>query len=105
MSSSVKSNIDFKFRVYLLELCDGRELSSNDIWKAIRRDTDKKFTRQRVDGLLRQFAGSGYHFLSRNKIEPFEEDRCRYSYTTTKRGRERAKYYKIQMKENTRYLM
>ena len=98
MLASVKSNIDFKFRVYLLELCSGRELSSNDIEKAVRRDTDKKFTRQRIDGLLKQFARC--HLLSRNKIEPFENDRCRYSYTTTERGRERAKYYRTKMREN-----
>ena len=103
MQASVKSSIDFKFRVYLLELCDGRELTSNDIWRTIIMDyTDKKFTRQRIDGLLKQFVGSGYHLLSRNKIEPSEGDRCRYSYTTTKRGRERAKYYKTQMRENNR---
>ena len=100
MPATVKSSIDFKFRVYLLELCDGREFTANDIWRAILTGgyTDKKFTRQRIDGLLKQFVG--HHLLSRNKVEPFERDRCRYSYTTTKRGRERAKYYKTQMKEN-----
>jgi len=99
MSASVKSSIDFKFRIYLLELCDGHEFTSNDIQKAVRLDyTDKRFTRQRIDGLLKQFARC--HFLSRNKVEPFEGDRCRYSYTTTKRGRERAKYYKTKMREN-----
>ena len=96
-------SIDFKFRVYLLRLCDGRELTSNDIRKSIILDyTDKKFTRSRIDGLLKQFAGSGYHLLSRNKVEPFEGDRCRYSYTTTKRGRERAKYYRTKMQKNNR---
>jgi len=100
MQASVKSSIDFKFRIYLLGLCDGHELTANDIWKAVIINTDKKFTRQRIDGLLKQFVG--YHFLSRNKVEPFEGDRCRYSYTTTKRGRERAEYYKTQMKENNR---
>ncbi len=98
MLASVKSSIDFKFRVYLLELCRGRELSSNDIEKAVRRDTDKKFTRQRIDGLLKQFARC--HLLSRNKVEPPGEDRCKYSYTTTKRGRERAEYYRTKMREN-----
>lgn len=99
MSASVKSNIDFKFRVYLLELCDGREFTSNDIRRSIILNyTDKKFTRQRIDGLLKQFVRC--HLLSRNKVEPFEEDRCRYSYTTTKRGRERAKYYKTKMQKN-----
>ena len=96
MPTSVIDSIDFKFRVYLLELCNGRELTANDIRKAIRRDyTEKEFTRQRVNGLLRQF--TGYHFLSRNKIEPSEEDQCRYSYTTTNRGRERAEYYRTQI--------
>ena len=92
MPTSVSNSIDFKFRIYLLGLCDGRELTSNDIWKSIIINTDKKFTRQRIDGLLKQFVK--YHFLSRNKVEPFEGDRCMYSYTTTKRGRERAEYYK-----------
>jgi len=94
----VSNSIDFKFRVFLLGLCDGRELTANDIWKAIRRDyVEKKFTRQRIDGLLKQFVG--YHFLSRNNVEPFENDRCRYSYTTTERGRERAKYYRTKMQK------
>jgi len=96
MPTSVKSSIDsidFKFRVYLLGLCDGRELTANDIRKAISRDyKEKEFTRQRIDGLLKQF--TKYHFLSRNKVEPSEEDQCKYSYTTTKRGMERAEYYK-----------
>ena len=101
MTASVKSSVDFKFRVYLLKLCGRGELTSNDIRKAIRRDyTAKEFTRQRLGGLLKQFVG--YHLLSRNKVEPSEEDRCRYSYTTTKRGRERAEYYKTQMRENAR---
>lgn len=101
LGKSSIDNIDFKFRVYLLGLCDGRELTANDIRKAIRRDyTEKEFTRQRIDGLLKQFVK--YHFLSRNKVEPSEEDQCRYSYTTTKRGRERAKYYKAKMQENNR---
>ena len=101
MSASVKSNIDFKFRVYLLKLCEGHEFTSNDIRKSIILNyADKKFTRQRVDGLLKQFARC--HLLSRNKVEPFEGDRCRYSYTTTKRGRERAEYYKTKMLENDR---
>ena len=101
MPTSVSNSIDFKFRVYLLGLCNGRELTARDIQRAILLDyMDKKFTRQRIDGLLKQFVG--YHFLSRNKVEPSEEDRCRYSYTTTKRGRERAKYYKTKMQENNR---
>lgn len=96
MPTSVNNSIDFKFRVFLLELCNGRELTANDIRKAIRRDyTEKEFTRQRIDGLLKQFVR--HHFLSRNKVEPSEEDRCRYSHTTTKRGRERAEYYKTRM--------
>ena len=95
----MKSNIDFKFRVYLLELCDGHEFTSNDIRKSVLLNyTDKKFTRQRIDGLLKQFARC--HLLSRNKVEPFENDRCRYSYTTTERGRERAKYYRTKMQKN-----
>jgi len=101
MPTTVKSSIDFKFRVYLLGLCNGRDLTANDIREAIRRNyTGKEFTRQRIDGLLKQFVG--YHLLSRNKVEPSEKDRCRYSYTTTKRGRERAKYYKTQMRKSDR---
>jgi len=69
MQASVKSSIDFKFRVYLLKLCDGRELTARDIQKAIILNyTEKKFTRSRVDGLLKQFVGR--HLLSRNKVEP-----------------------------------
>jgi len=98
MSASVNNSVDFKFRVYLLGLCDGRELTTNDIWKAIRRDyTEKKFTRSRIDELLKQFVKR--NLLSRDKVEPSEEDRCRYSYTITKRGRERAEYYKTKMRE------
>ena len=97
MLASVKSNIDFKFRVYLLELCEGHEFTSNDIQKSIILNyTDKKFTKQRIDGLLKQFTRC--HLLSR-KIEPPGEDRCKYSYTTTKRGRGRAEYYKTKMRE------
>jgi len=93
----VNDSIDFKFRVYLLGLCDGRELTANDIRKAIKRDyTDKDFSRQRIDELLKQFTKNT--ILSRNKMEPFEGgDRSKYSYTTTKRGQERAGYYKTRM--------
>ena len=96
MTTSMKSSIDFKFRAFLLELCNGRELTANDIQKAIKRDyADKEFTRQRIENLLKQFLKS--NFISRTKIEPSEEDKCRCSYTTTKRGRLRAEYYKTQL--------
>jgi len=96
LGKSSTDSIDFKFRVYLLGLCDGRELTTNDIRKAIKRDYgEKEFTRQRIENLLKQFLKS--NFISRTKIEPSEEDKCRCSYTTTKRGRERAEYYKTRM--------
>lgn len=97
MPASVNDSVDFKFRAYLLGLCNGRELTANDIRKAIARDyTDKEFSRSRIDELLKQFVKR--NLLSR-KIEPPGEDRSKYSYTTTRRGRERAEYYKTKMRE------
>jgi len=96
MQNSMKNSIDYKFRIFLLELCEGRELTVNDIRKVIKRDyKEKDFSRQRINELIKQFVDS--NFLTRNKIEPSEDDKCKYSYTTTKRGMERIRYYQIQL--------
>jgi len=94
MEASYKSKqTDVRFRLFLLELLDGRELTRADIDRAIARDyPSKDFSRQRLTDIMTKLKSN--HLISRTAIEGGPEEGCLYSYTATKWGRKKIDYYR-----------
>lgn len=94
-----REQVDLKFRIFLLTLLDGRELSFSQIRGSIARDyTEKKYPRGELNQMLVNLHASG--LIVRRKLKKEErEDQGRHSYTIADRGRERKKYYQGQLEK------
>ena len=96
------NNTDINFRLFILNLLNGRELSSVEVNNAVKRDfPSKQITKQRVDGLLKRL--TLYSDLMRRRIDKQEQDRndnCLYTFTLSNKGRKLKRHYLEKMNEN-----
>ena len=92
--------LDAPFRLFLLRSLNGRALTSSDIKRLIKADyPTKHFSRQRLNQILRDMSGMG--LISRKPVEQISsDDSCRYTYTTTRYGKERIQYYTNALEES-----
>ncbi|MBE3123012.1 MAG: hypothetical protein IMZ53_10540 [Thermoplasmata archaeon] len=85
--------LDVPFRLFLLKILESRALTSSDIKRLMKADyPTKHFSRRRLDQILHDMSGKG--LISRKSIEHISsDDFCRYTYTTTRFGKEKIRYY------------
>ena len=89
---------DFPFRVFLLELLAGRELSIVEIERAMQRDyPQKQISRARLKDMMEKLRR--FHSISRRKDDEPRDDHCKFVFTTTQHGLEKIEYFKEQIKK------
>ncbi len=94
-----REQVDLKFRIFLLNLLEHRELSFAQIRGSVARDyREKKYLRQEVNQMLMNLHVNGL-IVRRNLQKSEREDQGKYAYTITERGRERKKHYQEQLQE------
>ena len=80
----------------MLDLLDGREMTSVEIIQAIQRDfPQKNYTIQTLQGFIDKLRQNRY--IKRMHVTEKREDGCRFLYTTTTVGKKKSKYYKLKV--------
>ena len=93
-----KNKSDFPFRLFLLELLTGRELSIVEIEQAIQRDyPQKEISRERLKDVIEKLRR--FKSISRREDDESRDDNCTFVFTTTRHGLDKIRYFKEQIKE------
>lgn len=93
-----RERTNYRFRIFLLNLLNGREMTSTEIRKSVARDYKmQKFTEQEIRHLLVIFQRN--MLVSRKKIQGPKIGRCKFTFITTDRGRKRMEWYRLKLKE------